>query len=84
MQQDDDRAVQEGAAILATCIVQTLEEMHPGYQERFLEKLTAAQYYLRDEHTLPSQKSREMLDWTRELLTGFTWGKGQGKPFLSE
>ncbi|NWJ25896.1 hypothetical protein [Rhizobium sp. RM] len=84
MTEEDIRGVQEGVVILATCVVQTLEETNPGVQEKFLSRLEEAQFYLREQHPMPIEKSTEMLLWTRELLTGFTWGKGQGKPFLSK
>lgn len=61
-----------------------MEEQHPGFQERFLKKLEDAQYYIRDEAEGDQRNESEMLSWTRELLTGFTWGKGQGKPFLAQ
>jgi hypothetical protein len=37
-----------GAAILATCIVQTLTESDPTFQDRFLERLSRAYRELKD------------------------------------
>lgn len=38
-----------GAAVVATCIVQTIEEEAPGFQQRFLERLARAYAIMRDE-----------------------------------
>jgi hypothetical protein len=37
-----------GVAILATCIVQTLNESDPTFQQRFLERLSRASRELKD------------------------------------
>ncbi|MCR5874397.1 hypothetical protein LRS10_09600 [Phenylobacterium sp. J426] len=71
-----------GVAVLATCIVQTLNEGDPTFQERFLKKLTDAYYELRDNSEGDQRNEMELLSWTRELLTGFSQFSGQGKAFL--
>lgn len=84
MKDEELHGAKRGAVILATCIVQAIEEHSPGFQGRFLKKLEDAQYHLRDEAEGDQRNETEMLSWTRELLTGFTWGKGQEKPFLAK
>lgn len=44
---DLDHAMR-GTAALAACIVQTLTESDPSFQERFLERLGEAYYHFRD------------------------------------
>ena len=72
-----------GVAILATCIVQTLHESDPDFEERFLKKLTEAYYELKDNSHADPREELELLSLTRELLTGFSVISGQGTPFLS-
>jgi len=71
-----------GVAILATCIVQTLNESDPTFQDRFLKRLTDAHYELRDNSEGDVIQEMELLAWTRTLLTGFDHVTGQNKPFL--
>ena len=72
-----------GAVILATCIVQTLNESDPSFQERFLERLEQAYYKLRDDEA-SSLGELEMMAWAKTLLTGWDPVAGQGKPFLKD
>jgi hypothetical protein len=78
------RRTKESVSILATCIVQTLNESDPTFQDRFLKKLTDAYYETSNNSEGDVIDSLEVLSWTRELLTGFSWVSGQGKPFLSK
>jgi hypothetical protein len=71
-----------GVAILATCIVQTLNESDPGFQDRFLERLSRAYRELKDNTPGDVIQEMELLSWTRSYLTGFDFVKGQGEPFL--
>jgi hypothetical protein len=71
-----------GVAILATCIVQTLNESDPTFQERFLNRLSKAYYELRDNTDGDVVQEMTLLSWTREYLTGFDFVTGQGEPFL--
>lgn len=73
-----------GVSILTTCLVQTINETDPTFQERFLKKLSDAYYELRDNTDGDVIEQLELLNWTREFLTGFSLFTGQGKPFLSE
>jgi len=73
-----------GTAILAACIVQTLTESDPSFQERFLERLAAAYTELRDNTDGPVTQELTLLSWTRSLLTGFDFVGGQDDPFLSD
>lgn len=85
---DQDKRLSElesGAAILATCIVQTINESDSTFQDRFLERLSVAYRESRDNpgpHDGPG--TLEILAWTRELLTGFNHVTGQGEPFLGD
>jgi hypothetical protein len=80
----DLHRAKRGTAILATCLVQTLNESDPTFQERFLARLTMAYYELRDNSEGDVIQELELLSWTRELLTGFSHMEGQGKPFLAD
>lgn len=82
--QDDLFRSKRGGAILATCIVQTLNESDPTFQTRFLERLSRA--YGEIHNTLEGSVNQELelLAWTREFLTGFDTVTGQNKPFLAE
>lgn len=78
----DLHRAKRGTAILAACIVQTLMESDPTFQERFLEKLGKAYRELKDDSDGDVIQELELLRWTQELLTGFSQFTGQGKPFL--
>jgi hypothetical protein len=71
-----------GVAILATCIVQTLNESDPTFQERFLKRLSLAYRELKDNTDGDVVQEMELLSWTRSYLTGFDFVTGQGEPFL--
>jgi len=73
-----------GVSMLATCIVQTMNESDPTFTDRFLKRLRDAYYELRDNTDGDVKEQMELLEWTRSLLTGFDHIDGQGKPFLSE
>lgn len=73
-----------GVAILAACIVQTIRESDPSFEERFLKRLGAAYRELRDDTPGDVIQEMELLSWTRELLTGFDPINGQKEPFLSD
>jgi hypothetical protein len=87
---DEQWTVRTGAAALATCIVRTLHESDPTFEERFLKKLDEAYHHFRDDHeAFRVDRSRrevtgvlEMLAWTNELITGWNPVLGQREPFL--
>lgn len=83
-QLSDLHLTKRGVAILATCIVQTLDESDPTYQERFLKKLKAAYHEVRDNSEHDDIPTLELLAWTRSFLTGFSHTEGQQKPFLDD
>jgi hypothetical protein len=58
----DPGAAKRGAAILATCIVQTLTETDPSFKERFLERLALAYTELRDNSDRDELEGLELLD----------------------
>jgi hypothetical protein len=76
---DLDRA-KRGAAALAVCIVQTLSESDPTFQERFLERLAGAYRQFRDDTDGDVTQELELIAWTREYLTGWNPFAGQGRP----
>ncbi|MBZ9960831.1 hypothetical protein [Mesorhizobium sp. BR1-1-14] len=78
-QTTDLHRAKRGTAILAACIVQTLNESDPSFRERFLKRLSDA-YYMEGDVI----QELELLAWTREYLTGFSPVSGQGKPFLAD
>ena len=73
-----------GVAVLAACIVQTLNESDATFQERFLERLGRAYNELREDRQWEGDvvQELELFQWKRELLTGFSVADGRGKPFL--
>jgi hypothetical protein len=71
-------------AILTACVVQTLNESDPSFEDRFLERLSRAYQELKDNHEGDVIQELELLAWTRELLTGFSLFTGQGKKFLDD
>lgn len=83
-QLSDLHHAKRGVAILATCIVQTLNESDPSFEDRFLEKISKAYQELKDNSDLDPQQPMELLSWTRTLLTGWDMVNGQGKPFLED
>ena len=78
------QATKNGTAILMTCLVQTLNESDPSFQERFLERVALAYREIKDKTKGDVLDELELLSWTRELLTGFNLVEGQGKPFLED
>ena len=81
VQKDDLSQVKRAVAVLATCIVQTLNESDQVAQARFLERLSRAYATVRDGADQVGVVDLEVLAWTRELLTGFNFSTGQGTPF---
>jgi hypothetical protein len=76
------RGAKRGVAILATCIVQTLNESDPTFQDRFLERLARAYREVKDNTDGDVVQEMELLSWTRSYLTGFDFVTGQREPFL--
>jgi len=70
-------------AALVTCVVTTLNETEPSFQERFLANLDKAYCKFQDDTGDDIIQELELLSWTRSLLTGFDHIGGQGKPFLA-
>jgi hypothetical protein len=80
---DDLFHAKRGVAALAACVVQTLNESDPTFQERFVKRLEKAYDHFRYQEG-DTNHELELLSWTRELLTGFNFSTGQGKPFLED
>ena len=83
-QTTDLHRAKRGVAILAACVVQTLNESDPSFEARFLERMSRAYRELKDNSEGDVIQELELLMWTREYLTGFGVFRGQGKPFLAE
>lgn len=81
-QRSDLHRAKVGVAVLATCIVETLQDNDPTFRDRFLKKLTDAYYKLRDDSEGDQIEQLELLGWTREFLTGFSPITGQGDPLF--
>jgi hypothetical protein len=82
---DPEWQIKSGAAALVTCIVKTLNDSDPAFQERFLANLDQAYNAFRDGEQNPDRDVilvLEMLSWTREFLTGWNNITGQGRPLL--
>lgn len=74
-----------GVALLVTCLVQTMNEKDPTFQDRFLARLQEAYYEVRDNWEGGSTSDElELMSWTQEYLTGFSRVSGEGEPFLSD
>ncbi len=78
-----------GVAVLVACVVETLNESDPSFRERFLEKMGQAYRKLKDGDGESGEwgdviQELELLTWTRSMLTGFDFIKGQGRPFLDD
>jgi len=78
---DDLRPLRLGAATLAACIVQTLNESDPSVQARFLARLDRAYASLREKE---GTEFLEMLSWAREMVTGWNSPSGKAPSFLSD
>ncbi|MBL8773895.1 MAG: hypothetical protein JNK30_21085 [Phenylobacterium sp.] len=74
-----------GIAALTACLVQTINESDPTFQERFLKRLGEAYYEIRDNSPASdnNHEALEPLTWVQEYLTGFSRFTGQGEPFLA-
>ena len=72
-----------GVAALTVCLVRTLNESDPTFQERFLAWLERA-YSVFDNMEDDTIQEHELLAWTREYLTGRSPITGQGKPFFQD
>jgi hypothetical protein len=77
---DNLRTAKKGAAVLVTVLVQTLDTRLPGFQDAFLQRLSAA--YAEIRHDDFALDGLELIKWTQTLLTGFDGITGQGDPFL--
>lgn len=87
---DEQWAVRTGAAALACCIVRTLQQSDPTFEERFLKNLDEAYHHFKDDNDAVGADGSprdvigvlEILSWTNELLTGWNPVVGQRRPLL--
>lgn len=77
------RDTKNGVAILVTCLVQEMNMTDPTFADRVLERFSRAYYEVRDGNTQALDRL-ELLNWVREMLTGWNLATGQGKKFLDD
>ena len=82
--QTDLSRAKRGVAAQAACLVQTINETEPEFQDRFLDRLARVYREFRDNTDGDVTQELELLSWTREYLTGFNPVTGQSKPLLGE
>lgn len=73
-----------GMTMVSACLVQTLNETDPTFQERFLNRARAAYIELKDNTDGDVKEQMEALSWLLELLTGFSPLHGQQGKFLAD
>lgn len=76
--QDTKRSV----ALLVTCVVQEMEERHPGFTDIVVSRMERASSEVRYD-TTPVVDRVELIGWVKQLLTGRGWAS-EGKPFLAD
>ena len=84
---DDLHQSKRGLASVVACLVHTINETNPTFQGRFLARLEAAYYELRDNPTASSKNDHmapQPVSWVQELLTGWNITDVDGKPFLPD
>ena len=81
---NDLHQAKRGVALLAACIVQTVNESDPSFQGRFLDRLSRIYRELKDNTSGDVMHEMELVAWTREYLTGFSIIRGQGKKLLED
>ena len=83
----DLHKAKRGVAVLAACIIQTINESDPTFQDRFLSRLAAAYRLIKDSEdglwNGDVRQEMELLSWTMEYLTGFSSIAGQREPLLA-
>ena len=66
----DSDQTKMAVAALAACIVQTLRESDPSFQERFLTRLEGWYATLREDRRTNGLDCLETLAWTKEMISG--------------
>ena len=83
---DDVMLTKRGTAKIVAALVQTINESDPTFQDRFLRRLTALRYIVRDNELGEAGNDPniegELLTWVRAYLTGWSMIDGQGEPLL--
>ncbi|WP_247366893.1 hypothetical protein [Bradyrhizobium sp. 18] len=90
---DNQWSAKTASAVLAACIVRTIEETDPTFADRFLANVDRAYNHFRDNPVMWKRKDGsprdlqdvlEALSWTNHLITGWNPITGQGEPFLKD
>jgi hypothetical protein len=77
--------VKHGAAVLVTCLVETLNDADPTLRDRFVKKLEQAYEIAKeDANTARGISIMEALSWTRQNLTGMDPVHGPGERFFPD
>ena len=71
-----------GVAILVTCLVETLKDTDPTFQDRFIENLDRAYRITREQFDDQTLDRHELIRWVQTTITGWSSITGQGKPFF--
>jgi hypothetical protein len=83
-EKDDAHCIMEGTAALFACLVESLKEIDPTIQSRFLDNVDKAYRKFKDDTDGPVLLQMTLLAWTSEMLTGWSRVTGEGKPFLQD
>lgn len=81
---NDQDQIKRATAVLATCIVQTLNESDPSFQERFVSRLVKAYDEMKYDPLMGDPVALELIAWTKTLITGYDPVAGLGKVFLED
>jgi hypothetical protein len=68
-----------GVAILVTCLVQEISKTDPTFTDRVMERFERAY-----REVTPALDRLELINWVREMLTGWSPISGQGQKFLED
>lgn len=80
--------LKRGTAAITACLVKTLNESDPTFQDRFLGHLETAYRKFKNQEgpftqgELGKLTELELISWVTEMITGQSFGVGQKEPFL--
>ncbi|TPJ52728.1 hypothetical protein [Mesorhizobium sp. B2-6-4] len=72
-----------GVAILVTCLVQEISKTDSTFADRVMERFERAYREVKERDT-PALDRLELINWVREMLTGWSPISGQGRKFLDD
>jgi hypothetical protein len=71
--------VKRATAVLFACLLESNKD-DPEAKTRFVTLLEEG--YAKFSNKGGGTDGLELLNWTRQLLTGFSWSSGHGRPFF--